>query len=862
MSTTGLTSAEAAARLDRDGPNEIGGAPRRGVAASALGIIREPMSLLLVACGVIYLVLGDVHESLMLLGFVFFIMGITLFQERKTERALDALRDMASPRALVVRDGKRTRISGRDVVEGDLLVLAEGDRVAADATVLDSTHLAVDESLLTGEAATVRKSTWDGRTPVARPGGEDLPFAYAGTLVVQGSALARVHATGARTEIGRIGKALVAQRPEEETALQRETRQLVKRLAWIGGALCLIVVVVYGVARGSALEGVLAGLTLAMAILPNEFPVVVAIFLALGAWRLSKRRVLTRRVPAIEAIGAATVLCVDKTGTLTQNRMVVRKLSAGGEVFDVRRLGEEELPEAFHEAVEYSILASRRDPFDPMERAFKALGDEYLAGTEHLHDDWALLVEYPLTRELLAVTQVWRDPTSEDRVVALKGAPEAVADLCHMDAAQRRALETDVDRLAREGLRVLAIACGTTRTEPLPPVAHDFDFRFVGLVGLEDPVRDDVPAAIAECHAAGIRVVMITGDYPTTALSVARQIGLDGTDTVVTGSELQGMPAEELRQRARTASIFARVLPEQKLAIVEALRAGGDVVAMTGDGVNDAPALKASNIGVAMGGRGTDVAREASTLVLLDDDFASLVQAVRSGRRIIDNLRKALAYILAVHLPIVGLTLVPVFFGWPLVLLPVHIAFLHLVIDPACSVVFEAEAEEADVMRRPPRASDAPLFGGRAIGLSLAQGAVVTAVVVAVYALALARGVGELDARALTFTTFMVANVGLIYTNRSWSARSASGERRPWNSALVWLTAAVPVFLAIVVYVPGLRELFLFAPLRAVEVAVSFGAGFASVAWFELYKLAALRSHPAGGRARSGAAERLLDKPR
>jgi P-type Ca2+ transporter type 2C len=841
-SLEGLTAEEAARRVARDGPNELGAAARRTLLASAFGIVREPMSLLLVGCGGIYLTLGDLQESLMLLGFVVFIMVLTLFQERRTERALGALRDMASPRALVVRDGRRVRIAGRDVALGDLVVLAEGDRVPADVTVLSRAHLAVDESLLTGESVSVRKSAWDGVLAVARPGGEDLPFAFAGTLVVQGSALARVHATGDRAEMGRIGRAL--RTPEEqETALQRETRRLVVRLAWIGGALSVLVAVAYAVLRDRVLEGVLAGLTLAMAILPNEFPVVVAMFLALGAWRLSKRRVLTRRVPAIESIGAVTVLCVDKTGTLTRNEMTVREMSAEGARFEVHRLAREALPEAFHEIVEFSILASRPDPYDPMERAFKAFGEAYLAGTEHLHGDWTLLKEYPLSRELLAVTQVWRAPGRGSLVVAMKGAHEAVADLCHLDGAARETLDARVTALTSLGQRVLAVACGAVPDDPLPSRAHDLDFRLVGLVGLADPVRENVPAAIAECHAAGIRVVMITGDDPTTAQRIGTEIGLGGVDAPVSGPALAAMDDDELRRVARTATVFARVLPEQKLRIVQALRAGGDVVAMTGDGVNDAPALRAADIGVAMGGRGTDVAREAATLVLLDDDFASLVAAVRSGRRIMDNLRKALAYILAVHLPIVGLTVLPVLLGWPLVLLPIHIAFLHLIIDPACSIVFEAESEEADVMTRPPRDPRAPLFGGRAIGPSLVQGGVATVVVVLVYALALRRGEGELVARTLAFATFMVANIGLIFTNRSWHGMAIEGPsgRAPVNRALWAVALGALAFLALVVYVPALAELFRFAPLAADEVGIAVAAGAASVGWFEIYKAAQRR---------------------
>jgi Ca2+-transporting ATPase len=834
----GLTSDEAAERLSADGPNDIATSSRRTLAAHALALAAEPMSLLLLACGGVYLLLGDRQESLMLLGFVVFILGITLVQEHKTERALEALRDMASPRALVVRDGRRVRIAGRDVARSDLLVLSEGDRVPADATVLSGTHLAVDESLLTGESAAVNKTRWDGSRPVERPGGDDLPFVFSGTLVTAGSSLARVHATGPRTEVGRIGRALAAEAPVE-TALLRETRQLVRRLAWVSGSLSALVALVYGVSHADWVRGLLAGLTLAMAILPNEIPVVITVFLALGAWRLSRRRVLTRRIPAIEALGETTVLCVDKTGTLTENRMAVREMAVAGEIFAVERLATEELPETFHELVEYSILASRRDPFDPMELAFKNFGERFLAGTEHLHPDWTLVREYPLSRELLAVTQVWQSPGVPDFKVAAKGAPEAIVDLCHLDARARAAVNADIDRLASDGLRVLAVARGARRVDGLAGKAHDFDFDFVGLVGLADPVRADVPKAVAECAAAGIRVVMITGDHPTTAAGVARQIGLEAATSPVTGAELSTMQPEELSRRARSASVFARVLPEQKLSIVQALRAAGHVVAMTGDGVNDAPALRAANIGVAMGARGTDVAREAASLVLLDDDFASLVEAVRSGRRVIDNLRNALGYILAVHVPIVGLTVVPVFLGWPLALFPIHIAFLHLVIDPACSVVFEADEASPDIMRRPPRDPRSPIFGMGLLYASLLRGGVVMVVVVGIFALGL-RAAGEEVARAMAFTTFLVANLGLIFAGRAWRG---GGSRAPVNGALWAVTGGALAFVSVILAVPVLRGLFQFGRLDARALASSVGAGVISVGWVAVVR------RPSSGRS-------------
>jgi len=834
--TTGLTEREAAARLGEEGPNELPATRRRHVLAIALEVVREPMLLLLVAGGGLYLILGDLQEALMLLGFVFVVMGITLYQERKTERALEALRDLSSPRALVIRDGEQKRIAGREVVRGDVLILAEGDRVPADAAVLCTSSLSVDESLLTGESVPVRKVPWDGKTQDRRPGGDDLPFVYSGTLVVQGRGVAEVQATGLATEMGKIGRALETLE-QETTPLQVETRRLVRNLALLGAALCLVMVVVYGLTRSDWLNGLLAGITLAMATLPEEFPVVLTVFLALGAWRISQEQVLTRRMPAVETLGSTTVLCVDKTGTLTVNRMAVASLFARGAAYDVSQRPSAPLPEVFHELVEFLILASQRDPFDPMERAFKELGDRTLADTEHLHATWTLLREYPLSQDLLAVSHVWKSPYGEDYVIATKGAPEAIADLCHFAPTELGALSREVDSMAEQGLRVLGVAKANFQPTALPAGPHDFRFQFLGLVGLQDPIRPMVPRAIRECTSAGIRVVMITGDYPTTARNIARQVGLRPVDEVITGADLEAMDDAELERRIRTVNLFARVVPEQKLRLVQALKANGEIVAMTGDGVNDAPALKAAHIGIAMGGRGTDVAREAADLVLLDDDFSSLVQGVRMGRRVFDNLKKAMAYILAVHVPIAGMSLIPVLFRWPLVLLPVHIVFLELIIDPACSIAFEAEREERDVMRRPPREPGAAVFDRRSVTLSLIQGAVVLASVLAVFVIA-SRVLGQPEdhARAMCFTTLIVANLGLIFTNRSWS-RTIFATLSTRNTALWVVTGGAIAFMGLVLYVPFLRDLFHFAALGTQDLVICLVAGLASIVWFEGWKL-------------------------
>jgi Ca2+-transporting ATPase len=852
-SPVGLTLAEVAERRARDGWNDLGAGSHRGLLASVWAVVREPMTVLLLVCGAIYMLLGDRQEASMLLGFVLLILVLTLVQERKTERALDALRDLASPRALVVREGRRERVAGRDLVRDDLIVLCEGDRVPADAVVVEATHLAADESLLTGESEPVRKCAAPEVRAFARPGGHDHPFVYAGTLVTAGAATARVHATGVRTEIGGIGRAMRSC-DTQDTRLQAETRALVVKLAWVAGGLSAIAAVGYGLARHDALSGLLAGLTLAMAILPNEFPVVVTMFLALGAWRLSRRQVLTRRIPAVESLGSVTVLCVDKTGTLTENRMAVRRIWAGGDAFDLHREQGEPLAESMHETVEYSILASRRDPFDPMERAFKDLGEGRLAGTEHLHPEWRLVREFPLTRQRLAVVQLWRAPDRTALVAAAKGAPEAIAALCGCSEAERAAVDTGVRRLASEGLRVLAVARGEIPAGSDGDDPSRFGLRFVGLVGLADPVRTGVVEAVRECRDAGIRVVMITGDYPDTARAVAASAGIDSAN-VLTGTEIAAMGDDELRVRTRSTCVFARMLPEQKLRLVVALQRDGQVVGMTGDGVNDAPALRAAQIGIAMGARGTDVAREAAALVLLEDRFASLVQGVQMGRRIVDNLRKALAYILAVHLPIIGLTLVPIAMGWPLVLMPVHIAFLHLVIDPACSIVFEAQPAEPDVMQRPPRDPHDPLFGRRLLFVSGMQGAAVLVVVVLLYAVALRFGRSEAQARALTFVAFLVSSLALIFTNRSWSHVIFASSLR--DTTLWVVTGGALMFLALVLYVPPLAALFGFAPLGPSEIALCLAAGAAGITWFEVIKLLGwTKPSRSGGRGAMAVADR------
>ncbi len=691
--------------------------------------------------------------------------------------------------------------------------------------LVEAGDLQADESLLTGESAPVRKRVGAGAGDAVKPGGDDLPVVFSGTLLVRGHGLAEVRATGPRSEIGKIGQALSAI-DSAPPRLTQETRRLVRVFALCGLVACALTVVLFGLWRGSWLEALLAGIALGMSMLPEEFPLVLTVFTTMGAWRISRARVLTRRASAIETLGAASVLCTDKSGTLTENRMSIVALVADGERVS---LGPKHGPirsDGHRHLLECGTRASAPDPFDPMEKAFHALHGR-LAGGELVHG-------YGLRPDLLAVTQLWKLPGAADHLVAAKGAPEAIAALCRFDAERLAALAREVDRMAGEGMRVLAVAEARFSGRDWPATPRGFAFTFVGLVGLTDPLRASVPDAVRDCRQAGIRVVMITGDYPTTALAIARQAGLTA-DAVVTGDEIEAMDEVELGRRAAAVSVFARIMPAQKLRIVRALQSSGAVVAMTGDGVNDAPSLKAADIGIAMGGRGTDVAREASSLVLLDDDFGSIARTVRLGRRIYDNLRKAMGYILAVHVPIAGLALLPLVTGLPLIFSPIHIAFLEMVIDPVCSVVFEAEKEEQDIMRRPPRATTSRLFSTGLVVWSLLQGLLVLGAVAVLYVLALRRGMPEAEVRALTFVSLVLANLGLVLVNRSFGSSLRDALR--WdNRALLWVGAATFALLGLVLAWEPARVLFGFGPLQGDDLAVSFAVATGLVVVLETLK--------------------------
>lgn len=818
----GLTADAARARLDADGPNELPRAGQRSVGRIAVEVLREPMLALLLAGGVAYLLLGDLTEALILLGFATFSVAVTVIQETRTEHVLEALRDLSAPRALVIRDGVRIRVAGREVVRDDLIVLEQGDRIAADAVLVEATDLQTDESLLTGESLPVGKvvAAQDSVVDTRRPGGEGQPYVYSGSLVARGSGIARVLATGPRSEIGRIGQSL-ATLDTEAPRLRRETTRIVTWCAIGGGIIALLVVLLFGMLRGGWIEAVLAGIAIGMSMLPEEFPVVLTVFLAMGAWRIGKVGVLTRRAAAIETLGSATVLCTDKTGTLTENRMSVAELwLPSGETLAVGP--DAAVPGEYHGLLETAALASAVEPTDPMEVALHGAQNAVAAvGRSGDQSGRTVAHAYAIRPDLLAMSNIWDD--GEALTISAKGAPEAIAGLCHLLPEELAAMTAAVEAMAMRGIRVLAVATATPPHRDWAESQRDYDYALTGLVGLADPLRASVPDAVAECRSAGIRVVMITGDYAATARSIATQAGIADGD-VLSGSDLEALDDTQLAERLKTVTVFARIMPEQKLRIVQAFKADGEIVAMTGDGVNDAPSLKAAHIGIAMGKRGTDVAREASAMVLIDDDFGSIVQSVRLGRRIYDNIRKAMAFIFAVHVPIAGLALLPLFFGLPILFGPIHIALLEMVIDPVCALVFEAERAEDDIMQRHPRDPAEALFSMPMIVWSVFQGGVAFAMLASVFLFESWSGMPENELRALTFFALVAEICALILVNRSFSASLGDAFGRH-NAALRYVAVAIGGVTALILFLPSAQTLLKFGSIVWSDMGLAIGLG-------------------------------------
>ena len=828
---SGLTKKQAEDRLRKDGYNELPSQKDKNAISILISVLSEPMLAILLVAGVVYLLLGEIQDAALLSSFIVFVIGITFYQERKTEKALQALKNLTSPRALVIRDREEMHIPGREVVVEDTLIVREGDRIPADAHIVKEEHIQLDESILTGESLAVKKTVWKEDRKDMSEEEKRTSIVYSGTLVVSGFAVVHVFAIGVSTQMGIIGKSL-ATITDEKTLLHKETNVVVRYAAIIGLLVCVFVVILWSVMHGNWMEGILVGLTLSMSMLPEEFPVVLTIFFALGAWRLSKKHVLTRTPAVIETLGAATVLCVDKTGTLTQNKMQLSHIYADGTTTVLH--GREEIKDDVRTVIRNAFLASDKHPFDPLEKEIHHVMDV----TDSL---WAKkkkdhIRAIPLTKEILAVTHIWKENEAEEFTVAVKGAPETIFDLCKMTDDEKKKLHERVGNMAKDGLRVLGVAQTTTKDEKSLLSLKESRLTFSGLIGFVDPIRPTVHDALSSTYNAGIKVIMITGDYPGTATAIAKQIGLHNPEQILTGQEINLLDADALRDRMRSVSICARVVPEQKLAIVNALKANGEIVVMTGDGVNDAPALKSAHIGIAMGERGTDVARESSDLVLTNDDFASIVGAVKTGRKIYENIKKAMTYIVAVHIPIAGMATVPLLLGFPVVLMPAHIAFLELIIDPTCSTVFEAEKADSTIMDNPPRSMYARVFSRRLLTMSVLQGLSVLGVVLVVYFGARYFGRNEDEVRTITFITMVSAYLTLIAVNLSWTKLAVSLIHTATRAFRMVLVGVVVLLICVLGFQP-LREIFHFSSLRNIDYAIAIAAGVVCLLWFEGLKI-------------------------
>jgi len=817
----GLTSAQAKAIQLEFGKNELTARKKYNFVKKVMKIIGEPMFLLLLIAATIYFLLGEPGDGLVMLAFVVGIIAIQVIQEWKTDKTLNALKDLSAPRIVVLRDGEEVQILSADLVPGDIMMIYEGVKIPADGCVVKCNDLCVDESSLTGESEGVWKEQADN--------------CYAGTLVTTGYAVVRVEKIGAATEYGKIGEHL-AEAPVEKTPLQKQIGRIVKLCAIIAAALFALVVVVtwFNIpdhAFGERfVESILGGITLAMAMIPEEFPVVLTVFLSMGAWRLARKNSLVRKLPSVETLGAVSVLCVDKTGTITMNQMAVRDTWTAN-------------PSSDENLIEIMGLACETDAYDPMEKAMLEYCEKRGIHKTHLFGG-RLLSEYAFTNELKMMGHVWQH--DGEIIIAAKGSPERILTICELTDGEHESAQSKIREMSQQGLRVIAVAMAKPNDETgIPAKLDDCSLTLCGLVGLADPPRESVKNDIATCRKAGIRIVMITGDNGITAASIARLIGMENCDNIVTGDMLEQMSDNELREQVKTVSIFSRVLPEHKMRIIKAFKANGEVVAMTGDGVNDAPALKYADIGIAMGKRGSEVSREAADLILMDDNFSTIVDTVKDGRRIFDNIRKAIGYIFAIHIPIALTAMLAPALGIDpefLMLLPLHVVLLELIIDPTCSIVLERQPAESDIMERKPRSPKEAMLNARTLIKSLIQGLAIFATSFGAYFITLTQNPSNATvARTMGFAVIMLANLFLVFVNSSERDFAFTSIKKLIKDKVMWVvTGGTVVGLLAILYTP-LNGFLKLVPLTFSQLMLTIGLAFVAVFWYEVVKIARMR---------------------
>lgn len=816
----GLNSEEVEKLQKKYGMNELVSQEKPNMLKKFLGVFKEPMFLLLLIAATVYFLLGAPKDGAIMLVFVGFVASITFIQEWKTEKTMNALKDLTSPKVNTLRNGKNILIKSTELVPGDVVFLSEGERIPADCIVLEPSNFSVDESILTGESEYVMKVSTTQSEKSTDYWKKDI--LYAGTLCVFGKCTAIVKFTGINTEYGKIGKA-ISEAKDEPTPLQKKVSILVKNIAIAGVILCISVMVASYFYSFDILNSILSGISLAMAIIPEEFPVVLTVFLSMGAYRLAKNNTLMRKISAVETLGSATVLCVDKTGTITQNKMKVKSIYSDGGIFNNEDLKNQELSDLM-------VLSCEKDPYDPMEKAILEAAN--LSQLETLY-------KYDLSKKIAFDSKTKRMANiyikDNKYYVAVKGSAETVLGLCNLDKETMDEINIEIDKMASNGLRVLALADCTS--EKVYEDLECYELTFKGLVGLQDPPKEGVEEAIKLCKKAGIRVVMITGDYSKTAMAIGEEIGLKFTDKVIVGNEIDSLSENELCEVVKSCDVFSRVIPEQKMKIVKALKKNGEIVAMTGDGVNDAPALKSADIGIAMGQRGTEVAKEAAHMILMDDNFTTIVKSVKDGRRVYDNIRKAMVYILIIHIPIAAMAMFAPLFNLPPLLLPMHIMLLELIIDPTCSIVFEGEPAEANIMENPPRPPQEPLLTRSLTIKVVLQGIIMFLAAFMPFHYMIDLGISSEYARSFSLITFIVANVTLVLVNRSNTELLYHLIKEKGSKVRLIVNSMALIMVFAIVYIPILNGFFRTEKIGIYPLIIAIVLGFISTGWWEIVKI-------------------------
>jgi Ca2+-transporting ATPase len=816
----GLNSEEVEKLQKKYGMNELVIQEKPNMLKKFLGVFKEPMFLLLLIAATVYFLLGAPKDGAIMLVFVGFVASITFIQEWKTEKTMNALKDLTSPKVNTLRNGKNILIKSTELVPGDVVFLSEGERIPADCIVLEPSNFSVDESILTGESEYVMKVSTTQSEKSTDYWKKDI--LYAGTLCVFGKCTAIVKFTGINTEYGKIGKA-ISEAKDEPTPLQKKVSILVKNIAIAGVILCISVMVASYFYSFDILNSILSGISLAMAIIPEEFPVVLTVFLSMGAYRLAKNNTLMRKISAVETLGSATVLCVDKTGTITQNKMKVKSIYSDGGIFNNEDLKNQELSDLM-------VLSCEKDPYDPMEKAILEAAN--LSQLETVY-------KYDLSKKIAFDSKTKRMANiyikDNKYYVAVKGSAETVLGLCNLDKQTMDEINIEIDKMASNGLRVLALADCTS--EEVYEDLECYELTFKGLVGLQDPPKDGVEEAIKLCKKAGIRVVMITGDYSKTAMAIGEEIGLKFTDKVIVGNEIDSLSENELCEVVKSCDVFSRVIPEQKMKIVKALKKNGEIVAMTGDGVNDAPALKSADIGIAMGQRGTEVAKEAADMILMDDNFTTIVKSVKDGRRVYDNIRKAMVYILIIHIPIAAMAMFAPLFNLPPLLLPMHIMLLELIIDPTCSIVFEGEPAEANIMENHPRPPQEPLLTRSLTIKVVLQGIIMFLAAFMPFHYMIDLGISSEYARSFSLITFIVANVTLVLVNRSNTELLYHLIKEKGSKVRLIVNSMALIMVFAIVYIPILNGFFRTEKIGIYPLIIAIVLGFISTGWWEIVKI-------------------------